>query len=177
MRRRRSRRWPAGRYLFSDQRESNREVRAVYYSFALFVYGFLAVIALIAVFNIVNSIGMSVSARMYQYGAMRAIGTSIRQLNGMIAAETFTYLACGLCTGLAAGLSAPLLFIPADHHCAVGRCMEPSGSRIRYHCHRDGALGSGCGRRPGTADPQDVSCGNDPYTVKGSSRSVSCMAE
>ena len=93
----------AGRYLFSDQRESNREVRAVYYSFALFVYGFLAVIALIAVFNIVNSIGMSVSARMYQYGAMRAIGTSIRQLNGMIAAETFTYLSCGLCTGLAAG--------------------------------------------------------------------------
>ncbi|EET61153.1 hypothetical protein BRYFOR_06798 [Marvinbryantia formatexigens DSM 14469] len=91
-------------YTFSDQRMSNQEVRALYYSFSLFVYGFLAIIALIAVFNIINSIGMSVSARMRQYGAMRAIGTSIRQLGRMIAAETVTYLFCGLLLGLAAGL-------------------------------------------------------------------------
>lgn len=92
-----------GAYNYSDHRESNREVRAVYYSFALFVYGFLAVIALIAVFNIINSIGMSVSARMRQYGAMRAIGISVRQLNRMVAAETLSYLACSLLIGLGAG--------------------------------------------------------------------------
>lgn len=91
-------------YNFSDQRISNGEVRAVYYSFALFIYGFLAIIALIAVFNIINSIGMSVSARMYQYGAMRAIGTSIRQLKSMIAAEAATYLVWGFLIGLAVGL-------------------------------------------------------------------------
>lgn len=91
-------------YNFSDQRTSNREVRAVYYSFALFIYGFLAIVALIAVFNIINSIGMSVSARMYQYGAMRAIGTSIRQLKSMIAAEAATYLVWGFLMGLAVGL-------------------------------------------------------------------------
>jgi len=91
-------------YHFSDQRMSNREVRAVYFSFALFIYGFLAIVALIAVFNIINSIGMSVSARLYQYGAMRAIGISIRQLTSMIAAETFTYLISGLTIGLTAGL-------------------------------------------------------------------------
>jgi len=91
-------------YDFSDSRASNREVRAVYFSFALFTYGFLAVVALIAVFNIINSMGMSVSARIYQYGAMRAIGAGIRQLKFMVAAEAFTYLICGLIVGLGAGL-------------------------------------------------------------------------
>lgn len=91
-------------YSFSDQRASNQEVRAVYYSFALFVYGFLAIVALIAAFNIINSIGMSASARMEQYGVMRAIGTSVRQLRSMVIAETFTYVVCGLLLGLGAGL-------------------------------------------------------------------------
>lgn len=91
-------------YRFSDSRANNREMRAVYFSFALFVYGFLAVIALIASFNIINSIGMSVSARIRQYGAMRAIGISIRQLRVMIAAETLTYLVGGLSAGLLLGL-------------------------------------------------------------------------
>lgn len=91
-------------YSFADSRAHNREMRAVYFSFALFLYGFLAVIALIAAFNIVNSVGMSVSARMQQYGAMRAIGISIRQMQAMIAAETFTYLAGGLTEGLLVGL-------------------------------------------------------------------------
>ncbi len=91
-------------YRFSDSRASNREMRAVYFSFALFVYGFLAVVALIASFNIINSIAMSVAARMRQYGAMRAIGISVRQIQTMIAAETFAYLAGGLAEGLILGL-------------------------------------------------------------------------
>ena len=89
---------------FSDRRAGNSEVRAAYYSFALFVYGFLAIIALIAAFNIINSIGMSVSARLRQYGAMRAIGTGIRQLKSMVAAEVSAYLICGLVTGVALGI-------------------------------------------------------------------------
>lgn len=91
-------------FQFSDQRASNSEVRAVYYSFGLFVYGFLAIVGLIAAFNIINTIGMSVSARIRQYGAMRAIGTSVRQLNRMVIAETSVYMLCGLTTGTALGL-------------------------------------------------------------------------
>lgn len=96
-------------YVFSDRRASNSEVRAAYYSFALFVYGFLAIVALIAAFNIINSVGMSVSARLRQYGAMRAIGTSVRQLKSMVAAEVAAYLICGLLTGVAFGL--PLHYV------------------------------------------------------------------
>ncbi len=90
-------------YMFSDNRLSNKETKSAYYSFALFVYGFLAVIAMIAVFNIMNSISMSVSARIKQYGAMRAIGMSIRQLKKMITAEAVTYAVCGCIAGCALG--------------------------------------------------------------------------
>lgn len=91
-------------YAFSNRLLSNSEVRGTYYAFALFFYGFLALIALITVLNIVNSISMSVSARMKQYGAMRAVGMSSRQLLRMVAAETLTYVACGIVVGCAAGI-------------------------------------------------------------------------
>ena len=88
----------------SDNRMENNEARGGYYSFALFLYGFLAVIALISVFNIINSISMSVSARIREYGAMRAIGMSSTQMIRMVAAEAVTYVAWGILIGCAAGL-------------------------------------------------------------------------
>ena len=91
-------------FSVADNREENSEVRGAYYSFALFLYGFLAVIALISVFYIINSIAMSVSARLRQYGAMRAIGMTGAQLVRMVAAEALTYVAGGMAAGCAAGL-------------------------------------------------------------------------
>ncbi len=91
-------------FLLSDRRESNREIVSTYLAFTLLVYGFLAIIALISIFNIINSISMSVSARIKQYGAMRSVGMSAGQLTKMISAETMTYTLCGLFCGLAAGL-------------------------------------------------------------------------
>lgn len=89
---------------FSDRRASNAEVIGAYFAFALFVYGFLAMIALITVCNIVNSLSMSVAARMRQYGAMRAIGMSGRQLTRMVTAEAVTYALAGSLVGCALGL-------------------------------------------------------------------------
>lgn len=91
-------------FLLSDRRENNREIAGTYWAFTLLVYGFLALIAMIAIFNIMNNISMSVSARIKQYGAMRSVGMSVRQLTKMISAETITYTLCGLIAGLAAGL-------------------------------------------------------------------------
>ena len=91
-------------YTFSDERMSNSSVRGTYYSFCLFIYGFLVLIALITVFNIVNSIAMSVSARTRQYGAFRAIGLSTRQLKKMIVAEACVYTVTGSIIGTAVGL-------------------------------------------------------------------------
>ena len=91
-----------GRYEYSDRREeADQSTRFV---FELFVYGFLSIIALITVLNIVNSISMSVSARIRQYGVMRAVGMDGRQLTGMIAAETAVYAITGCIAGCGAGL-------------------------------------------------------------------------
>ena len=88
----------------SDRRLSNQEIRGAFYSMSLFLYGFLAIIALIAAFNIINSMAMSVSARVRQYGAMRAIGMSDAQLKRMVFSEAVTYAVCGILTGCAVGV-------------------------------------------------------------------------
>ncbi len=91
-------------YTFSDRREINREVTGTYCVFSLLIYGFLTIIAMITVFNIINSISMSVSARIKQYGLMRSIGMSIRQLTIMVSTETATYAVIGVLTGCFFGL-------------------------------------------------------------------------
>lgn len=90
--------------IFSNEQENNKENTATYYATQILVYGFLAIIGMITIFNIINSISMSVSARVKQYGAMRAVGMDDRQLIRMIFAETFTYAVSGLIVGLAIGL-------------------------------------------------------------------------
>lgn len=91
-------------FEFSDRRLSNAETKSTYWAFSLFVYGFLAVIALISIFNIINSISMSVSARIRQYGAMRAVGMDTKQISRMISAEAATYAASGCLVGCLIGL-------------------------------------------------------------------------
>lgn len=92
-------------YSFADERLSNSSVRGAYYSFALFIYGFLALIALVTIFNIVNSMAMSVGAHTKQYGILRAVGLSGKQLSRMITTEAVTYSLTGSFIGTAVGLA------------------------------------------------------------------------
>ena len=89
---------------FYDMRAENRSTRALYFSLLLFIYGFLAIIALISALNIVNQIAMSAAARTRQYAAMRAIGMSGAQLTRMLRAEAATYAVAGCALGLALGV-------------------------------------------------------------------------
>lgn len=86
--------------IFSDQREVNTGAKAAYYSFALFIYGFLVIIASITVFNIINSMNNSVSNRKNRYGVMKAIGMTGKQLHHMVIVEAATYTICGCLAGL-----------------------------------------------------------------------------
>lgn len=90
--------------IVADMRISNQQDAATYLASRIVAYGFLAIIGLISLFNIVNSISMSVLARTKQYGVMRAIGMDNRQLVRMIAAEAATYAASGVVVGCAVGL-------------------------------------------------------------------------
>ena len=91
--------------IFTDHRERNSQDRATYLAFVFIVYSFLAIIAMITLFNIINSISMSVTARIKQYGAMRAVGMDGNQLTRMIAAEAFTYSISGLVIGSGIGIA------------------------------------------------------------------------
>ena len=93
-----------GGYLFADERAGNSSVRGSYYSFGIFIYGFLILIALITLFNIINSVAMSFAARIRQYGVLRAIGLSNGQLIKMIAAEASTYAVMGSVCGCLVGI-------------------------------------------------------------------------
>ena len=88
-------------FLTNGSETKKRKGRAIR---SVFLYGFLAVIALIGFFNIINNIAMSVSARMREYGAMRAIGMTVRQLNRMVLGETMTYTVFGVLLGCVIGL-------------------------------------------------------------------------
>ncbi len=90
--------------VFSDRRIKNQNAKGASYSMSVFLYGFLAVIALIGFFNMINNIAMSVSARTKEYGAMRAIGMSRKQLFRMVAGEAAAYALFGVAFGCAAGL-------------------------------------------------------------------------
>lgn len=68
-------------YVFQDERMDNSSTIGVYYCVWLFLYGFLVLIALITIFNVINSIALSVSARTKQYGIFRAIGLSTKELS------------------------------------------------------------------------------------------------
>ena len=91
--------------IFSDLRKGNQEDKATYFAAQFVLYSFLAIIAMITLFNMINSISMSVTARIRQYGAMRAVGMDGGQLTGMVIAEALTYAASGLVVGCAAGLA------------------------------------------------------------------------
>ena len=90
--------------IFKDHRRQNQEDANTYLAVKFLLYSFMAIIAMITLFNIINSISMSVTARIKQYGAMRAVGMDGEQLTRMIAAEAFTYAISGLIVGSGIGI-------------------------------------------------------------------------
>lgn len=90
--------------IVADRREEDAEVSGSYWVFRIAAYGFLAIISLITILNIMNSVSMGVSARIKQYGAMRAVGMGSGQVTKMIAAEAATYAVCGTTVGMILGL-------------------------------------------------------------------------
>ncbi len=90
--------------IFGDDRQRNQEDANTWLATKFLLYSFMAIIAMITLFNIINSISMSVTARIKQYGAMRAVGMDGEQLTRMIAAEAFTYAVSGLIVGSGTGI-------------------------------------------------------------------------
>ena len=90
--------------VFTENLSKTQQQRNLYRAFAVLVYGFLSIIVAITIFHIMNTIHMGVAARMKEYGAMRAIGMSDRQLKKMILSEAGTYAFSGIVWGCVIGL-------------------------------------------------------------------------
>lgn len=88
--------------IIKDRRE--QKTIGTYMAFMFFVYGFLTVIAIVTLLNVVNSISISVSARIKQYGMMRAIGMAKKQITKMITIEAITYALSGCMIGCFIGI-------------------------------------------------------------------------
>lgn len=107
--------------IVTDMRKSNQQDVATFWATRIVCYGFLSIIGIITLFNIINSISMSVSARIKQYGAMRAVGMDSNQLTRMISAEAFTYAVSGLILGCGIGipLSRSLYLLMITRHFGI----------------------------------------------------------
>lgn len=89
---------------FYDSRQKNAEVDQAFLTMAVFIYGFVAVIALISILNIFNTMTTSIAAKTRYLGVMRAVGMSGTQLNRMVLAEAVTYSLIGCLTGSILGV-------------------------------------------------------------------------
>ncbi len=89
---------------YLDSRQKNSETDQTFVTMAVFVYGFVVVIALISILNIISTMNTSVVARTKYLGVLRAVGMSGRQLDKMIAAEAATYGITGCVAGCILGV-------------------------------------------------------------------------
>ncbi|WP_277668997.1 FtsX-like permease family protein [Caproiciproducens galactitolivorans] len=91
--------------LFHDYRQKNAETNQTFLTMAVFIYGFVAVIALIGALNLINTMFTSVVAKTRNLGIMRAIGMSGIQLNKMVLVEALAYCIIGYVAGCILGIA------------------------------------------------------------------------
>ncbi|MBP7176507.1 MAG: FtsX-like permease family protein [Thermoclostridium sp.] len=90
--------------IFQDRRQVNDDTNQLFFTMALFVYGFVVVIALISLLNIMNTMNTSIASKASYLGVMRAVGMTGKQLKAMIIAEAGTYTLIGIVAGCTAGV-------------------------------------------------------------------------
>ncbi|HWQ42612.1 MAG TPA: FtsX-like permease family protein [Desulfosporosinus sp.] len=88
-----------------DARQKNAESNQTFFTMAVFIYGFVLVIALISILNIINTMNTSVASKTRYLGVMRAIGMSSAQLYKMVLVEAATYSLSGCLIGCVAGIA------------------------------------------------------------------------
>ncbi|WHH57860.1 ABC transporter permease [Petroclostridium sp. X23] len=96
---------------FRDMRQKNTEMDQIYLTMAVFVYGFVTVIALISILNMINTMNTSVASKIRYLGVMRAIGMSGTQLDRMLLVEAATYMVTGCIAGCIFGIMLQRIFI------------------------------------------------------------------
>ena len=77
---------------------------------AIFLYGFLTVVALIGITNVFNTVTTNMELRAQEFAMLRSVGMTGREFRRMIWLEGAFYGGRALCIGIPAGLLISLLF-------------------------------------------------------------------
>ena len=88
----------------SDVRESMKLMNNLYLLVAIFLYGFIAVITLIGITNILNTISANTALRASDFASLRSVGMTSKEFNKMIRLESLMYSIKALAIGIPIGL-------------------------------------------------------------------------
>ena len=88
-----------------DLKESKKETDNVILLIAIFMYGFIAVVALIGVTNIFNTITTNIQLRAKEFAMLKSVGMTDDEFNRMIRLESALYTIRALLMGLPIGIA------------------------------------------------------------------------
>jgi len=97
----------SGRYehlFYDDVKETEAQSRRIYLLISIFLYGFVAVVTLIGVTNIFNTITTNIALRAKEFAMLRSVGMTDREFKHMVRLESLMYVGKALIIGLPIGL-------------------------------------------------------------------------
>lgn len=100
-------------YNLNNMAKSAREMNSLYTLIAIFLYGFIAVIALIGITNIFNTITTNMELRSREFATLKSVGMTKKEFNRMIRLESFFYGMKSLLIGLPIGIFLSYLIFKA----------------------------------------------------------------
>lgn len=105
-----------------NREEATKSMEAFYTLLAIFLYGFIIVIALIGVTSIFNTITTNMELRRQEFAMLKSVGMTSREFNRMIRLESFFYGSKSLLIGVPIGcvLSYVIYKLLADGSMDVG---------------------------------------------------------
>ena len=96
-------------YNISDEIEYARENEQSMMAMKVFVYGFVVVISLVSITNIVNTISTNINLRKREFAIIKSIGVTPSGFNKMIYLESLLYGALSLIYGIPIGMGITIL--------------------------------------------------------------------
>lgn len=96
-------------YNINNYERTERNTRVMTLLIAIFVYGFIAILSLIAATNIITTISTSISLRQREFAMLRSVGMTQNSMSRMLNYESLLYGLRALLIGLPLGLAVSLL--------------------------------------------------------------------
>ncbi len=122
---------PLQYFTLTNYEALGRSDHSLRLAIAIFLYGFITVVALIGITNVFNTITTNMELRAPEFAMLRSVGMTSREFGRMIWLEGLFYGGKALCIGIPLGLGLAFLFnramryrIVSDFHVPVAGILE-----------------------------------------------------